>query len=50
MTQSEAAKNFLLSMWLQCRITANQVELAYQLGRITEQERDEILNTPRHCE
>jgi len=23
------------------------VELAFQLGRITEQERDEILNTPR---
>jgi hypothetical protein len=47
---SEAAKNFLLSMWLQCRIGENEVKQAYQLGRITEQERDEILNTPRHCE
>lgn len=47
---SEAAKNFLLSMWLQCRLTENQVELAYQLGRITEEERDEILNTPRMCD
>ncbi|WP_286890806.1 hypothetical protein [Thermobacillus sp.] len=46
----EAAKNFLLSMWLQCRLTEQQVELAFQLGRITEQERDEILNTPRHCD
>lgn len=46
---TEAAKNFLLSMWIQCRLTEQQVELAYQLGRITEQERDEILNTPRHC-
>lgn len=47
---SEAAKNFLLSMWIQCRLTENQVELAYQLGRITEEERDEILNTPRMCD
>ena len=37
-------------MWLQCRLTIEQLERAYQLGRITEQERDEILNTPRACE
>ena len=47
---SEAAKNFLLSMWLQCRIGPDVVQQAHQKGRITEQERDEILNTPRHCE
>jgi hypothetical protein len=46
----EVVKSFLLCMWLQCRLTEQQVELAQQLGRITEQERDEILNTPRHCE
>jgi len=50
MSMTEAAKNFLLSMWLQCRLTPNQVELAYTLGRITEQERDEILATPRNCD
>ena len=37
---TEAAKNFLLSMWLQCRLTEAQVQQAYSLGRITEAERD----------
>jgi hypothetical protein len=50
MTFSEPAKNFLLSMWLQCRLTPEQVQQAYNLGRITEEERDEILNTPRMCD
>lgn len=49
MTFSEPAKNFLLSLWLQCRLTEDQVMQAYSLGRITEQERDEILATPRIC-
>jgi hypothetical protein len=46
---TEAAKNFLLSMWLQCRLTEAQVEDAYQKAKITIEERDEILNTPRNC-
>ena len=49
MTFSEPAKNFLLSMWLQCRLTENDVHQAFTLGRITDEERDEILNTPRIC-
>ena len=50
MTFSEPNKNFLLSMWLQCRLTEAQVQQAYSLGRITEAERDEILATPRACD
>lgn len=46
---TEAAKNFLLSMWLQCRLTEAQVEEAYVKGKITIEERDEILATPRNC-
>lgn len=49
MTFSEPNKNFLLSMWLQCRLTPEQVEQAYQLQRITLEERDQILATPRSC-
>lgn len=44
---SAANKNFLLNLWLQKRITATQVETAYTNGKITEEERDEILNTPQ---
>jgi hypothetical protein len=46
---TETNKNFLLSMWLQCRLTQTQVETAYNNGKITAAERDEILNTPRSC-
>lgn len=42
-------KNFLLSMWLQCRLTEAQVAQAVALGRITQEEADEILATPRNC-
>lgn len=49
MTFSEPYKNFLLSMWLQCRLTEAQVAQAVTLGRITQAEADEILATPRNC-
>lgn len=47
---TEATKNFLLSMWLQCRLTEAQVNQVLANGKITEAERDEILATPRNCE
>jgi len=47
---SEAAKNFLSSLWRQCRIGETEVQQAHQIGRITQQERDEILSTPRACD
>jgi len=50
MTLSEKAKDFLLTMWLMCRVTPEDIEAAYQNGKLTEQERDEILNTPRNCD
>lgn len=42
---SAANKNFLLNLWLQKRVTATQIEAAYTNGKITEEERDEILST-----
>lgn len=47
---TESNKNMLVSMWSQCRLTPEQVETAYQKGKLTLTERDEILNTPRTCE
>lgn len=44
---SESRKNFLLSMWLQNRLTEEQIALAVHRGQITQEEADEILNTPR---
>lgn len=46
---TDTNKNFLLSMWKQCRLTPDEVETAYTKGKITLPERDEILNTPRVC-
>ena len=50
MAPSEPFKNFLLSMWLQCRLTEEQVAQAVVKGRITQEEADEILATPRNCD
>ena len=47
MTFSEPYKNFFLSMWLQNRLTEEQLGKALLMGRITQEEHDEILNTPR---
>lgn len=50
MTFSEPYKNFLLSMWLQNRLTPEQVNKAVTIGRITQAEADEILSVPRNSE
>jgi hypothetical protein len=49
MTFSEPYKNFLLSLWLQCKLTEEQVAQAVTKGKITQAEADEILATPRVC-
>lgn len=49
MTFSEPYKNFLLSMWLQCRLTEAQVNKALTDGKLTQEEADAILATPRTC-
>lgn len=46
---TEANKNFLMNMWLMCRVTEVQIQSAYVNGKITEAERDEILAAPRNC-
>jgi hypothetical protein len=46
---SEPNKNFLMSMWLQCRLTEAQVATSVTNGKITQAEADEILATPRNC-
>lgn len=46
---TEATKNFMLSMWKQCRLTELQVEDAVVKNRLTRAEADEILATPRNC-
>lgn len=38
---------FILNMWIMGRVDEAFVETQFQRGRITEQERDMILATPR---
>lgn len=41
--------NYFRGQWLLCQVTPEQIEILVTKGKLTRQEADDILATPRDC-